>query len=58
MRLEIANRYGNPSIGPATEYNETSVTFFGIVVAAPLPVFNTLTGEIQLRKAEPRAGGA
>ncbi len=57
LRLEIANRYGNPSRGPATEYNETSVTFFGIVVAAPLPVFNTRRGEIQLRKAEPPRAG-
>jgi cobalt-zinc-cadmium efflux system outer membrane protein len=52
LRLEIANRFGNPSIGPAAEYNETSVTFIGIVVAAPLPVLNTRKGEIQLRKAE------
>jgi cobalt-zinc-cadmium efflux system outer membrane protein len=52
LRLEVANRFGNPSIGPAMEYNETSVTFVGIVVNAPLPVLNTRRGEIELRKAE------
>ena len=29
-RFECANRYGNPSVGPAMEYNETSVTFVGM----------------------------
>jgi cobalt-zinc-cadmium efflux system outer membrane protein len=52
LRLEYANRFGNPSIGPAMEYNETSVTFVGMIFQTPLPVLNTRQGEIQQRKAE------
>lgn len=52
MRLEIANRYGNPSLGPAFEYNETSVSFIGIWAFWQLPVLNTRRGEIQMRQAE------
>ncbi len=55
VRLEIANRYGNPSIGPAMEYNETSVTFVGAWLIYQLPVFNTHRGDIMLRRGA-RAG--
>jgi outer membrane protein TolC len=51
-RLECANRYGNPSFGPAMEYNETKVTFVGLIFQAPLPVLNRRCGEIQQRDAE------
>ena len=51
-RLEKANRFGNPSVGPAMEYNETSVTFVGVWLVTPLPVLNTRRGEIQQRQAE------
>jgi outer membrane protein, heavy metal efflux system len=51
-RLEKANRFGNPSVGPATEYNETRVYFVGIWVVTPLPLLNTRRGEIQQREAE------
>jgi cobalt-zinc-cadmium efflux system outer membrane protein len=51
-RFECANRYGNPSVGPAMEYNETRVTFAGAVLSMPLPVLNTRRGEIQQRDAE------
>ncbi len=51
-RFECANRYGNPSIGPAMEYSETRVTFVGAVLSMPLPVLNTRRGEIQQRDAE------
>jgi outer membrane protein TolC len=49
---EVANRFGNPSIGPAFEYNETSVAFAGMWLFTPLPVFNTRRGETLQRKAE------
>jgi cobalt-zinc-cadmium efflux system outer membrane protein len=52
VRLEIANRFGNPSVGMYHEYNETSATFVGLAFTMPLPVLNTHRGEIQQREAE------
>lgn len=52
VRLERANRWGNPSLGPAMEYNETSVVFVGAWLVTPLPVLNTRRGDIMLRQAE------
>ncbi len=52
LRLEIANRYGNPSIGPAFEENETSVSFVGMWLIWQLPVINIRRGEIRQREAE------
>jgi cobalt-zinc-cadmium efflux system outer membrane protein len=52
LHLEIANRFGNPSVGPIMEYNETRVLFVGAVLQYSLPVFNTRRGDIQLRQAE------
>ncbi len=52
LRLEIANRYGNPSIGPAFEENETSVTFVGMWLIWQLPVINIRRGEIRQREME------
>ena len=52
LRLEIANRFGNPSVGPAFEYNETSVYFIGMWLVWSPPILNTRKGEIQLRQAE------
>ena len=46
LRLQTADRYGNPSIGPAFEYNETSATFVGMWLVTPIPVLNTRRGEI------------
>jgi outer membrane protein TolC len=51
-RLEVANRYGNPSVGPAFEYNETRDTFVGVWLVTPVPVINTRKGEIFQRKAQ------
>jgi outer membrane protein TolC len=52
LRLEIANRFGNPSMGPGMEYNETRATFVGLWCVWPLPVLNTRRGEILQRRAE------
>jgi len=52
LRLQIADRFGNPSIGPRWEYNETRDNFIGVAMTAPLPVLNTRKGEIELRRAE------
>jgi outer membrane protein TolC len=52
VRLEVANRWGNPSLGPAFEYNETSVYFMGSWLIWSPPIFNTRKGEIRQREAE------
>ncbi|MGH7171867.1 MAG: TolC family protein [Gemmataceae bacterium] len=59
QKLEIANRYGNPSLGPAMEYNETNVIFTGMWLIWQLPIINQRKGEIRQRQAEvARAGQA
>src|SRR5207248_6184942 len=52
LRLQVADRFGNPTVGPRFEYNETRDTFVGVVLSAPIPVFNTRQGEILQRRAE------
>lgn len=52
LRLEVANRFGNPSLGPSFEYNESDGTFIGGQFALPLPAWNTHRGEIQQRQAQ------
>jgi cobalt-zinc-cadmium efflux system outer membrane protein len=52
LRLEVANRYSNPYIGPAYEYDPARINLIGAQVALPLPVFNTKRGEILQRQAE------
>ena len=52
LRLEIANRFGNPNFGPVYELNETSVNFYGFQLTTPLPLLNRRRGEILQREAE------
>ncbi len=52
LQLQIANRYGNPSLGPAAEVNETSVAFAGMWLIWSPPVFNRRKGEIMQRQAD------
>jgi outer membrane protein TolC len=52
LNLEVANRWGNPSLGPAFEESESSVTFVGMWMIWQLPVINTRKGEIRQRRAE------
>ena len=52
LSLEIANRFGNPNIGPAAEYDPTRVTLVGFQLILPIPVFNSHRGEILQREAE------
>jgi cobalt-zinc-cadmium efflux system outer membrane protein len=52
LRLEVSNRFGNPSVGPAMEYNETRDTFVGVWMVWSLPVINKRRGEIMQRQAE------
>jgi cobalt-zinc-cadmium efflux system outer membrane protein len=46
LRLQEADRYGNPNIGPVYEYNESRVNFIGVQVSGPIPIFNSRRGEI------------
>ncbi len=52
LRLEVANRYGNPTIGPAYELDPTRVNLVGAQLSLPLPVMNVHRGEIRQRQAE------
>jgi cobalt-zinc-cadmium efflux system outer membrane protein len=52
LRLAVADRYGNPNLGPAYEYDPTRVNLIGVQISVPIPVFNKRQGEIQQRAAE------
>jgi cobalt-zinc-cadmium efflux system outer membrane protein len=52
LKLAVADRFGNPNLGPDYEYNETRVNFIGAQMTVPLPIFNTRRGEICQRQAE------
>jgi outer membrane protein TolC len=51
LRLQIADRYGNPNFGPIYEFNETRNAFYGAQVGGPIPLFNKKTGEIMQAEA-------
>jgi cobalt-zinc-cadmium efflux system outer membrane protein len=46
LQLTVANRFGNPTIGPAYVYDPTRVNEIGAQLNLPLPVFNSHRGEI------------
>jgi cobalt-zinc-cadmium efflux system outer membrane protein len=52
LRLAVANRYGNPTFGPAYEFDPDRTNFYGAQLNVPIPVFNTQPGLIEQRKAE------
>jgi cobalt-zinc-cadmium efflux system outer membrane protein len=52
VRLAIANRYGNPTLGPTYEMDPTRVSLLGATLTIPLPALNTHQGEIWQRQAE------
>ncbi|OAI48863.1 hypothetical protein AYO44_18635 [Planctomycetaceae bacterium SCGC AG-212-F19] len=52
VRLARANRFGNPNVGPAYEYDPTRISLIGAQFSLPLPVFNRHSGEIMQREAE------
>jgi cobalt-zinc-cadmium efflux system outer membrane protein len=52
LRLEVANRYGNPTVGPVYELDPTRIDLVGLQLHVPLPVLDTHRGEIQQREAE------
>ena len=52
VRLQKADRFGNPLIGPFYESDMDRINFYGIQWSVPLPVFNLRHGEIEQRGAE------
>src|SRR5207245_2230740 len=52
VRLPLADRYGNPNVGPAYEYDPTRINLIGVQFTIPLPVLNTHRGDICQRVAE------
>ncbi len=52
LRLEIADRFGNPTVGPVYQINETEVNFVGAQLSVPLPLFNRRQGEIEQFRAQ------
>jgi len=52
LRLAVANRYGNPSLGPIFTYDPTRISSIGLQFNFPLPIINTHRGEIMQREAE------
>jgi cobalt-zinc-cadmium efflux system outer membrane protein len=52
LRLTVANRAGNVTIGPDVEYDEARATNIGVQVVIPLPILNRHQGEIAQKEAE------
>src|SRR5581483_154969 len=52
LRLAIADRYGNPIVGPAYTCDSTRINLIGGQLNIPLPILNTHEGDILQRKAE------
>src|SRR5207302_1767801 len=46
LRLAIANRFGNPTLGAAYTYDPTRVNDIGAQINVPIPVLNTHRGQI------------
>jgi outer membrane protein TolC len=52
LRLEVANRFGNPTFGPAYVYDPSGIQMIGGQLNVPIPLFNCHRGEILQREAE------
>jgi cobalt-zinc-cadmium efflux system outer membrane protein len=52
LQLEVANRYGNPTLGVAYNYDNTRANWLGPQINFPIPVVNTHRGQILQREAE------
>src|SRR5207249_539078 len=50
--LARADRFGNPTIGPAYEYDPARINLIGGQLNMPLPAFNRRQGEIRQAEAE------
>src|SRR5262249_55803313 len=52
LRLSVADRFGNPTVGVNYQNDQSRISFIGGQVILPLPFCNTARGEIQQRQAE------
>jgi outer membrane protein TolC len=52
VRLAVANRYGNPTMGPVYTYDPSRINSIGLQLNIPLPIANTNRGVIAQREAE------
>jgi cobalt-zinc-cadmium efflux system outer membrane protein len=52
LRLGVANRFGNPALGPVYAIDPTDITTFGANLTMPIPVLNVKRGEILQLQAE------
>jgi outer membrane protein TolC len=52
LRLEVANRLGNVTVGPNFEQDPTNISMVGVQFLVPLPVLNTHRGLVEQRQAE------
>jgi outer membrane protein TolC len=52
VRLAVAERIDNPTIGPSYDYDPTRINSIGVFFTLPIPVFNTKRGEIMQKEAE------
>jgi cobalt-zinc-cadmium efflux system outer membrane protein len=52
VRLQKADRFGNPTVGPVFEYDESRTRFIGVQFGAPIPIFNRRQGETQQLQAQ------
>lgn len=51
LRLQVADRYGNISVGPSYQFDDTSASYVGAAIFIPIPVLNTHRGEIMQAEA-------
>ena len=52
LNLQRADRWGNPTVGPVYQTDQSRLRFTGIQIGAPIPIFNHNQGEIHQREAE------
>jgi cobalt-zinc-cadmium efflux system outer membrane protein len=57
LQLAIADRHGNPNLGPMYEFDPTSINYIGAQFTLPIPVFNRHKGEILQREADRTRAG-
>jgi outer membrane protein, heavy metal efflux system len=50
--LQVADRFGNPTIGAQYELDESQTQFIGPQISIPIPVLNHRAGEIQQARAQ------
>jgi cobalt-zinc-cadmium efflux system outer membrane protein len=52
VKLQVADRFGNPTMGAEYELDESRTQFIGPTISVPIPVLNRRKGEIQQHRAQ------